>query len=139
MSWIAALPEDPVQFKSQHPMIYNTVFTSNPPVKSKITALMMEQLRQSSKMRASRRGSVILPDGLGQAGIPPQVAPQVMAFGQALMQHMVVMQQRMSELSQGNGDFNGHSPQPKLGRSSSMLALSAPPPPTPASSSAPVS
>ena len=81
-------------------------------MKSKITALMMEQLRQSSKMRASRRGSVILPDGLGQAGIPPQVAPQVMAFGQALMQQMVVMQQRMSELSQGNGDFNGHAPQP---------------------------
>ena len=30
VSWIAVLPEDPVQFKSQHPMIYDKVFTSKP-------------------------------------------------------------------------------------------------------------
>ena len=92
--WIGILPKTPEQLKREHRSVYDSVYSSHPPVASKLTELQMEQLKTCTRMRTVRSPTSLMLPGLSH------LPPDIMQFGQTLAMQMKQLVGEVAELKQ---------------------------------------
>ena len=97
---IKVLPKTPLEVQRQNSVAYDMVYAEQEPQSCPIAAVVIEELKLTTRMRATSRLASSV--GLGTSPLAVQPMQQFMVRGQATMQQMGMMQQSIASLQGGS-------------------------------------